>query len=295
MEEANTYWCRGLKAFTVLSSVMGSLLWPPLCWIGNGQREEIKDIQTSTVIYLHRDQECWDREREVSKLTSEWEEREMSWVRTEEREGTEGEMPTEPHNKQEKKMVKGNLMRVGCVTQMIPVVFFQEHSMKVWISYQAVFRMFCFVSLNVLLCRRWTKQNTFMWQGESYDLHFTEACIKSCIVVSARLIIYHTHTIMKYYHLYLRTQLKFDPLAALLDGYKTWTTLVDTHLLYDIIAQMLLLKCKPYGLISLTIILQWLLIKLKRKSSPRIKACHVLLPGDFTVPTLLFVFTVNAV
>ena len=52
-------------------------------------------------------------------------------MRTEEREGTEGEMPTEPHNKQEKKMVKGNLMRVGCVTQMIPVVFFQEHSMKV--------------------------------------------------------------------------------------------------------------------------------------------------------------------
>lgn len=178
----------GVAVFTVLSSVMGRLLWPPRCWIGNGQRGEIKDVQTSTVIYLHRDQECRDREREVSKLTSEWEEREMSWVRTEEREGTEGGMPIEPPKKQEK-MVKGNFMRVGCVTQTIPVVFFQEHSMQVWISYQAVFRMFCFVSLNVLLCRRWTKQNTFMWQGESYDFHFSEACIKSCIVVSAKLII----------------------------------------------------------------------------------------------------------
>lgn len=113
------YWCRGLKAFTVLSDIIG-------------QRGEVKDIQTGTPIYFTEAKNV-ETEREISKLTNLWKERVMSCclvqqLRTKRREETEGRVSIEPHKKQEKKMVKGGLMRVGCVTQMIscrifPTVF----------------------------------------------------------------------------------------------------------------------------------------------------------------------------
>ena len=40
------------------------------------------------------------------------------------REETEGGVPVEPHKKQENMIVKGDFVRVGCVTQMISYSIF---------------------------------------------------------------------------------------------------------------------------------------------------------------------------